>query len=72
MCLVGKYTFDVITLCEYVNHCFQQQQNCSENNNVKLLQKKQSFCVEGASAVNNRVDESRFLEACFYLMEKKF
>ena len=47
MCLVGKYTFDIITLCEYVNHCFQQQQNYSENNNVKTTAKKQqSFCVK--------------------------
>ena len=28
--------------------------------------------VEGASAVTNRVDESRLLEACFQLMGKKF
>ena len=69
MCLVGKYTFDVITLCKHVNHCLQQQKY-SENNIIELLQKKQSFFVKGASAVTNREDESRFLQACFYSMEK--
>ena len=73
MCLLGNYTFDVITLCENVNHCLPQQQNYIPKTKMLTTEKKQqSFCVEGASAVTNRVDEIRFLQACFYLMEKKF